>query len=108
MSDARVRRQETKFSDVTAIGQSAEGVVAARGDERDLHGAIRRYDFEFRLDKIPGHGKTPSNVPHQASVSTPDARCSGRPVSKLERQPLEKEAAAALVFYDGGILRFLD
>src|ERR1700683_4898811 len=59
MSDARVRRQETKFSDVTAIGQPPEGVVAARGDEDDLHGAIRRYDFEFRLTKMLGHGKTP-------------------------------------------------
>jgi hypothetical protein len=52
--------------------------------------------------------KLPSNVPHQASVSTPDARCSGRPVSKLEREPLEKGAAAPPVFYDGGILRFID
>jgi hypothetical protein len=31
--------------------------VAVRGDEDDLHGAI--YDFEFRLDKMLGHGKTP-------------------------------------------------
>jgi hypothetical protein len=50
MSDAKVRRQETKFIDVTAIGQSAEGVVAVRGDEDGLHGAI--YDFEFQLDKM--------------------------------------------------------
>jgi hypothetical protein len=72
MSDAGVRRQETKFSDVTAIGQSAEGVVAARGDEDDLHGAIRRHDFEFRLDKMPSHGIFPPQMfPDQASVSTP-------------------------------------
>src|SRR5271169_2371676 len=62
MSDAGVRRQETKFNDVTAIGQSAEGIVAARGDEDDLHGAIRRYDFEFRLDRMLGHGISPSRL----------------------------------------------
>ena len=55
MSYARVRRQETKFCDATAIGQSAEGVVAARGDEDDLHSAIRRYYFEVRLERMPSH-----------------------------------------------------
>src|SRR5450755_315347 len=85
MSDARGRRQETKFSDVTAIGRPAEGVVAPRGDEDDLHGAIRRYDFEFRLDKMLGHGSL-----HQASVSTPTsflARQSRRTSSQALAHP---------------------
>jgi hypothetical protein len=74
MSYARVRRQETKFSDATAIGQSAEGVVAARGDEDDLHGAIRRYYFEFRLDRMPIHGIFHSKRPRIKPAFEPQRR----------------------------------
>jgi hypothetical protein len=107
MSYARVRRQETKFSDVTAIGQSAEGVVAARRDEEDLHGAIRRHDFEFRLDKMPSHGIFPSkcsrirpafqarrrflsNHPGGSRSNRPFRVLRGGPVS-LDQQPVESE-----------------
>jgi hypothetical protein len=42
-----------------AIGNSAEDKVTARGDEDDLHGAIRGYDFEIRLDWMFDHGIPP-------------------------------------------------
>ena len=86
------RRLETKFSDVTAIGQSAEGIVAARGDEDDLHSAIRRHDFEFDDD---GGAGCRNDIEHR------DPRLGLRlepvPVEKLAFQRGEEALAHGIV-----------
>jgi hypothetical protein len=98
---------KTKFSDAAAIGQSAEGVVAARGDKEDLHSVIRRYYFEFRLERMPSHRVLPPNVPGLSQAFQPRRRflteSSGPSAlqqtiprfawrsASLDRQPVENE-----------------